>query len=320
MSSAVKATYRPQGYAADYIRRGFAPIPVPAGKKGPNRKGWSGLRLKPADISLYFGEEFVNVGLNLGESSGDLTDVDCDVEEAVVVADEFLPRTLTSGREGSPRSHRWFRSPGSKTVKFQDTDGTMLVELRSTGTQTLVEPSVHPSGERYLWNRSDGTEMTEIDAADLREAVKRIATATILARHLPEGGRHYYALATAGYLLRPGRLDEETVLKIMLEGWRAAGGDSPEAIRDIGGIVRDTARKLDGGEKVVGGQTLDDLVPGMVGVLSRWWGWRGEDHLPVAAFTLSPPPPKLQEEALHGLAGEIVRTVEPTPRPTPSLC
>ncbi len=312
MSSATRVTtYHPVKYAEDYSRRGFATVPVPAGRKGPNLEGWPNLRLTPDDVPRYFGAEPVNVGLILGEPSGWLTDVDLDVEEAVVLADEFLPRTATSGREGSPRSHRWFRSPGTITERFKDTDGKMLVELRSTGVQTLVEPSIHPDGERYLWNRSDGAEMTEVDADDLREAVKKIATATILARHLPEGGRHDYALAAAGYLLRPGRLDEETVLKIMLEGWRSAGGDSPEAIRDIEGIVRDTARKLDGGESVVGGPTLDDLVPGMVGTLARWWGWRGENRLPVADFTPSPPPPKLQEEALHGLAGEIVRTVEP---------
>ncbi len=311
MSSARRVTYFTQKYVEDYIKRGFAPIPVPAGSKAANLKNWPEIRMTQDEIPLYFGAEPMNVGLNLGKPSNDLTDVDADVDEAATLADTFLPKTLSSGREGSPRSHRWFRSPGVVTEKFKDIDGTMLLEMRSTGAQTLVEPSVHPSGERYMWDRSDGTEITEIDAADLGEACKKIATATIIARHLPEGGRHDYALALAGYLLRPGRLDEETVLAILSAAWEAVGADSPEALKDLEGIVPATARKLNAGEQVVGGPTLDDIVPGIVKVLARWWGWSRDTSVAVSNPAATPPKPKLAEEAYYGLAGDIVKMIEP---------
>lgn len=48
------------------------------------------------------------------------------------------------------RSHRWYISVGATTQKHTDPiSGSMIVELRSTGTQTVVGPSVHPSGETY---------------------------------------------------------------------------------------------------------------------------------------------------------------------------
>jgi hypothetical protein len=39
------------------------------------------------------------------------------------------------------------------------------------------------------------------------------------------------------------------------------------------GIVHDTAENLAAGEPVVGGPTLEDLAPGVVRLLCKWWGW-----------------------------------------------
>jgi hypothetical protein len=99
----------------------------------------------------------------------------------------------------------------------------MLVELRSTGLQTLVAPSEHPSGNRYMWHSESGLEIAEIDAADLTRRVRQLATAPLIARHVPAiGGRHDFAMSVAGFLLRPGRLEDGTVLKIMQAAWHAA--------------------------------------------------------------------------------------------------
>ncbi len=226
-------------YALDYLRRGMSCVPVPIGKKAPVLKEWQHLRLMEDDAVRYFGET-TNVGILTGEPSEGLVDVDLDVPEAERIADVFLPSTVTSGRTKDPCSHRWYMSPGSKTQKWTDIGGKMLLELRSTGCQTLVEPSVHPSGDRYVWDRSSGSDMTSIAPSDLVRACKELATSTIIARHLPPGGRHDYAMALAGYLLRRGRFDVDTTLKVLLAGWRAGGGDSKEAVKDIKGIVKDT--------------------------------------------------------------------------------
>jgi len=303
-------------YATDYIRRGMSCIPIPLGSKNPNFEGWQKLRLTEDQVPRYFDDKEMNVGIRLGEPSGDVVDVDMDVPEARKIADRFLPPTVTSGREGSPRSHSWYQSPGSKTKKWQDIGSQMLLELRSTGCQTLVEPSIHPSGERYMWDRSSGFRMASLEAEQLHGMCRELATATLIARHLPPiGGRHDYALPLAGYLLRSGRLDGETTLKILLAAWHAADGDSGEAVKDLEGIVRDTARKLDAGEQVKGAPSLDEMVPGMVEVLAKWWGWGREQQqhgaFPDAPFSDNTPWPELSDAAYCGLAGDIVKFIEP---------
>jgi Bifunctional DNA primase/polymerase, N-terminal len=238
--------------AERYVRRGFAVVPVPHGKKGPNLEGWEGLRLPPDQLPDHFNGKPQNMGLILGAASGGLVDVDLDAEEATRIAGRFLPPTVTSGRDSSPHSHWWYVSPGTETVRYKDVDGRVLVELRSTGCQTIVEPSVHPSGERVVWHRG-GLELAEIEAEELSRRVRELATAVLIARNVPPtGGRHDFAMPLAGFLLRSGRLDEERVLKIVVAAWQAAGADTREAVRDLEGIVRDTAENLRVGEPVVG--------------------------------------------------------------------
>jgi hypothetical protein len=296
--------------AEGYVRRGFAVVPVPHGKKGPIFKGWERLRLTIEELPQHFDGKSQNVGLILGKASGDLADVDLDAEEAAKVAGRFLPPTLTSGRTSSPHSHWWYVSPGAETVRYKGVDGEVLVELRSTGCQTIVEPSRHPSGERVVWHDT-GPEPAEVETEELGRCVRELATAVLIARHVPPvGGRHDFALPVAGFLLRPDRLDEATTLKVMLAAWHAAGADNPEAVWDLEGIVRDTAENLAAGEPVVGGPTLEELTPGVVGLLRRWWGWAPGVCVPPTASEPSPWP-ELAEEALYGLPGDVVRAIGP---------
>ena len=97
------------------------------------------------------------MGLLNGAASGGLVVVDVDAPEAIALADRFLPRTVRSGRQGTPRAHAWYRAPGATTRKWQAADGAVNVELRSDGCQTLAPPSTHTNGERYRWAR-DGAE------------------------------------------------------------------------------------------------------------------------------------------------------------------
>jgi hypothetical protein len=167
--------------ARTYLSRGYAVIPVPARKKIPVLKGWTDLRLSEGDLPAHFNGTG-NIGVLLGEPSGWLVDVDLDCEEAVALAPKFLPPTgATSGRPGKPASHWWYVCEGIKTRKHQDpVSKKMIVELRSTGAQTVVGPSIHPSGEPY--DPLDG-EPAVVDAAELDAAVAALAEAVTEARH-----------------------------------------------------------------------------------------------------------------------------------------
>ena len=169
------------GAARWYLARGYAPIPVPAGTKVPVLKGWTDLRLADADLPQHFNGTG-NIGVLLGEPSGWLVDVDLDCEEAVALAPAFLPPTgATSGRPGKPSSHWWYVCEGAKTRKHQDpATKKMIVELRSTGAQTVVGPSMHPSGEPY--DPLEG-EPAVVDVETLGAAVAALASAVIEQRH-----------------------------------------------------------------------------------------------------------------------------------------
>ena len=259
--------------AAELILAGVSVVANKPESKQPVMKGWQKRGLKLDEVPHVF-QDGGNLGLLNGEPSGWLVTVDIDVPEGLKIAEKFLTATLAGGRSGTRRAHRFYVSPGAKTRKWTDDDGAVLLELRSTGCQTLIEPSVHPSGHPYLWDRDGTAEPAEIAAEDLERHCTELATAVAIARRVPESGRHDWAMALAGYLLRPGRLDEESTLDILVAAWHAAGADTAEAVRDLEGIVKDTAQKIVAGEAVVGGPTLEQTSPGLPKVLSRWWGWR----------------------------------------------
>lgn len=259
--------------AVALIRRGVAVVPVPAGEKNPARPGWEALCITEEEVPDYW-TNGQNVGVLCGKPSGDRVDVDLGASEAVKIAGRFLAPTLTSGRASRPHSHWWYVARGAKSSDWKDVDGKKLVELRSTGRQTLVPPSTHPDGDEYVWHSEAGLKMAELSAAELRERCRELATAALIARHvLPEGSRHDCAMALAGFVLRDGRMETDLTLKIFKAAWHAAGADSREALRDLEGIVSDTAENLEADELVVGGPTLEEHAPDIVRLLCKWWGW-----------------------------------------------
>jgi hypothetical protein len=161
-------------YARDYRERGWYSISVPYRQKGPVIDEWLNLRIEEVDLPLYFRGRS-NIGVLTGEQSGGLIDVDLDHPLAVELAAQFLPPTrCVFGRAGKPRSHYVYVAQGA--VTHQRTTGKaagMLVELRSTGVQTVFPGSVHESGEPIEW--AEGGEPAAVDPAELRVAVDALA-------------------------------------------------------------------------------------------------------------------------------------------------
>jgi len=269
--------------AVRYLRAGYAVIPIPQGSKNPNRQGWQNERHTVEDVPRIWNNG-QSVGVLLGEPSGGLADVDLDAPELGKVAGRFLSPTLTSGRDSAPDSHWWYRLDRSiRRREFTDLDGDTILELRGTGHHTLVPPSVHPSGERLRWSQS-GLEIAGESADELLRACRELAAAGLVARTLPPvGGRHRFGLALAGFLLRRG-LNAETLERIMLAGWDAAGFESDRAKRDahkdIEGIISGTEDALAEGTEVIGGPTLDELRPGLTRKIARYLGWSAREREP----------------------------------------
>lgn len=199
----------------EYLARNWKPVPLKG--KDAYRKGWPSLSFQPADFAT--GD---NVGLNW-ERSG-FVDLDFDIAEARLIAPHVLRVAPPGfGRASAPGGHLVVSCPdsGNKIVKYQlknaafaaerlglkaTTDDKLVVcEVRGKG-QTMVPPSVHPSGEPVAWNAGAVPSIDDIPSvvwSSLLSEMRLIAFLAVVLRAYPRKGgfRNEIAMALAGALL-----------------------------------------------------------------------------------------------------------------------
>ncbi|WP_171473413.1 bifunctional DNA primase/polymerase [Frigoriglobus tundricola] len=240
--------------ARHYLRDGRQAVPLARHGKKPwsfarNRplEGWDRLALSDDTIDTLF-PDGANIGIRLGAPSGGLVDVDLDCPEARRAAPHLLPRTaMIGGRQSAPNSHYFYVAadpPAKASDALKDpVTGAPLLELRSTGGQTVVAPSVygadpdkgHPEPERFVWQAHG--EPAGVGADALRTAVRAVAAAALLGRYWPRSSRHGApSLALAGGLRRAGWREDAAVT--FVTAVCAAARD--EEARDRTGCVRST--------------------------------------------------------------------------------
>lgn len=249
--------------ARHYINEGWQVLPIPKGEKGPRVNNWQNTVF---DESAFQPDD--NIGVRLGDPSNGLVDIDLDCKEAIEVAPKLLLATnRIHGRPSKPRSHYWYISPGCKSRQFTDVDkASVLVEIRSTGGQTVLPPSVHPSGEVLAWEVD--REPNAVDPEGLHNSARLVATAALLARHWPKTARHATTLLIAG-LLATFKLSVQEV-SIVIECAATVAGDDEVADRVRAAV--DTIRKFEAGQPVGGGPKLvDALGPDVVRILRSWY-------------------------------------------------
>ncbi len=299
--------------ARAFLLRGFLVLPILPKRKAPRFRGWTTLRLREQDLERSFGEAD-NIGAILGDPSGGLVDVDVDSAEAVVLASVFLPATeRIHGRKTKRESHRWYEvQPSPAPMQFKDVDDDMLVELRSTGQQTMIPPSIHPSGEELHWKKAGSP--GRVDADTLRRAVKRLASCALIARHWPQkGSRHECANALAGVLLRSGWSEDE-VISFLSNAAKVSGHDEEWNARR--GDVLTTSKKLSEGRPTTGTPRLVEILgEPVVRKLTNWLALSSGSATVVPIIGLPSDhvqwPEPLSKNALQGLPGEIVSAIGP---------
>lgn len=274
--------------ALAYRRRGWAPVPIPKRSKAPVLKRWEALRPGLADVRrLFAGSDQAagNVGIHLGEASAGLLDVDLDSREALALAPAVLPPTPARfGRPGKPDSHWLYQcdpadGPLPATRRFRESGrggaGTAcLVELRSSGGQTVFPPSTHPSGEPIAWvPGAEDAAPARIASAELEQCVGRLAAGALLVRHWPpEGARHDAALALGAVLARAGWLHAE--VEAFVARVAHAAGD-PEAV-DRARAAGSSVQTVRSGRRATGWKTLADLLGSQTCDRIRTWAGLGE--------------------------------------------
>jgi hypothetical protein len=261
-----------------YKQAGLEPIPLDAFTKNPGRVGWPDERYTLENIAVLF-DPAGNVGVLNGVPSGDLVDVDLDVIEAIAVASLLLPPTPCQfGRASKPLSHWEYRCPPAPVTRKYTAprdpmtgEAPTLVEIRSTGSQTLWPGSHHPSGEACEFVGEFCPRPALVPTAALEAAVLHVAVATLLARYWPRtaGIRHEVALAAAGFLLR--RLIPVDTVAVVISVAAQVAGDEEARARGRDAVT--TARQLNAGRSATGGARLAELLGApVVEKLESWFG------------------------------------------------
>lgn len=266
--------------AIEAVRRGFQPIPIQAGGKRPYGSGWTHYRWKSLEqvetsFDQWAEQGAPGIGLLLGKPSGGLVDVDLDHPKAAKFRDYFLPPTdMLSGRPGNPNSHYWYlvddeELPGTR--RYRMPDGSISVEIRTTGSQTVIPPSKwHGEGrpaEKYRWEGEPfgGEEgPARVSGRLLSIQVALMGLGAILLEAWPDkGGRHDAYLALAGGVLRYGEGVHpwwERNLPVLISALAEVTHDDDGPDSRVKEVMGTTIRALQEGRKAVGFPRLSELI------------------------------------------------------------
>jgi hypothetical protein len=208
-------------------------VPISSETKRPYHMDWTNREFADADF-----RDGDNIGAKWGEPSGGICDVDLDTILACRAGELAFTEGPRYGRAGKRSSHVLVRSHGAKTKQFvspfpgADGKKPMIAEIRSTGSQSVLPVSVHPSGERYEWERYG--EPIIIDPAHLETKVGEVAAAALIAS-IWTGARHKFALALAAYFVKrqvPKDRAERLIHFVVHAAQDDEGADRLRAVRE----------------------------------------------------------------------------------------
>ncbi len=134
------------------------------------------------------------VGMVTGPAHSGPVDVDLDCTEAIFFAQRFLPATTAVfGRASKRRSHYLYRTDVAEFEKraYNDPiDVSTIIEARGDGGhQTCAPGSVHQdTGELIEWDGPIFPDIPTVSTEFLGRAVRKVAIATLIARHIWQPG------------------------------------------------------------------------------------------------------------------------------------
>lgn len=281
--------------AVEAFRRGITPIPIRDGGKKPHGGKWQATRWESeeqvtAAFERWNAEGIPGLGLVLGETSNGLVDVDLDHPRAARLRDYFLPPTaMRSGRPGSRFSHYWYRVEEGDDVpptrRYKMPNGEVSVEIRGTGSQTLVPPSIWypkegsagvPEAYRWegeAWGGEEGP--TVVNGQVLSCQVALLGMAAVLLDGWPmRGSRHDAYLALAGALLRyPGGVHPwwERNLGVLIGALASVTDDDDGPDARVDEVMGTTIKRLREGGEVTGWPSLGQIIGAEHADMARRW-------------------------------------------------
>lgn len=141
------------------IDQGYSPVALYKDKKNPVLKNWQELSEKQASPELVqawekdFAKGNLNIGVVCGRASN-LIAIDIDIDDEDLY--NIVPPSPVRKRGGKGEV-RFFRfCEDQRTAHFSDILGAGVLDILSTGSQTVLPPSVHPLTKKpYFWLTPD---------------------------------------------------------------------------------------------------------------------------------------------------------------------
>ena len=139
--------------AIQYLAKGYSVVPLAPKQKGPKIQGWTRFceTLMTPDEAQAFCNKNNNIGLALGPASGVCAvDIDTDDPEIIKQIEKLIPDSPVKKR-GAKGYTAFYKFNGAPSKSVKSLDGQSGVDFLSAGRQTVLPPSIHPSGMEYCW-------------------------------------------------------------------------------------------------------------------------------------------------------------------------
>lgn len=161
--------------ALKLVNAGYTPIPLEG--KVPQLPGWQNLTDVTADkVRAWFNQGLLkNVGLLCGEHGGHFVAIDFDGMAGYDLYAEKFPHlietrtVLTGSGKGKHCYYIVEKLPKSRRAEQVEVKGERVnIEIKSTGTQVVTPPSIHPAtGQEYTFAKNIPTmHLPDLDAVE----------------------------------------------------------------------------------------------------------------------------------------------------------
>lgn len=141
-----------QAYVEVYLNKGLKLIPLYSQSKKPLFKGWQNGFDKNRFLDIISEHPSCNIGVLLGE----IVDVEGDSPEANDLINELIGDYIHPKYTSNKSTHHFFVNPdpGLTKISFQSNSksNTKDIEFRASKHMSVLPPSVHESGVRYVWD------------------------------------------------------------------------------------------------------------------------------------------------------------------------
>lgn len=260
-------------------KMGFRAVPLRIQSKAAISRDYVDSKYKSPPDDFWKRGEY-GVGVVTGPQHSGPVDVDLDCEPAVYFAQRFMsPTDAVFGRASKQRSHYLYRvdTPEFEKRAFIDpVDGSTIIELRGdAGHQTVMPGSIHEdTGELIEWAGVPFPEVGQVAADALQRAAKKVAIATIIARHIwAEGFHNAPCMSLSGLFFYLDWTLEET--EELLEAVMSFSDDHDKSRIPT---IRATFKRGEAGKKIAGANVLRKQLNNDV-VVDRLLEWAGSETI-----------------------------------------